>query len=212
VFPDPVPISVSGLGFGRTSGACYDAEATGDASRQRFPSRKGTGQMSSSTHLTLAICAGLLFLPTGCTQADRQVSPGSAVEEAAKDAEIVEEYWPNGQLRLRKGVVRDPDGTLVNHGTYTRWYQNGQKEYEAVFVLGKKQGIARRWHPNGRQWMEERYDHGQRHGVSFAWDENGRKRKEEQYFDGKPHGTWTVWDKNGRIEWQGSFEHGNPKP
>ncbi len=168
--------------------------------------------MASHTRHVGTISPLLLCLLTGCVQGNREAPPDSRGEGPAENVELVAEYWPNGQLRLRKQVLRDADGTLIDHGSYTRWHDNGQTEYEAVFVHGQKHGLVTRWHQNGRTWMEERYEHGKKHGATFVWDEAGRKRKEENYFNGKPHGTWTVWDAGGRIKWQGSFEHGMPKP
>jgi hypothetical protein len=136
-----------------------------------------------------------------------EVPPPGPGEELS----IVEDHWEDGTLRLRKQVLQKADGEVVNHGRYTRWHKNGRKEYEAVFIRGRKQGVAISWHKNGRKWLVERYRDGKRHGISTTWDEEGRKRKEERFYDGQPHGTWTVWDSKGRIKWQGKFEHGKPK-
>ena len=151
----------------------------------------------------------VLLLAAGCRLGDRRVSAKSSSEEVV---ETVEDYWPDGIIRLCRQVLRSPDGTLINHGPYTRWYDNGAKEYEVVFVHGAKHGIATLWHKNGQKWTEGHYVHGQRHGGRYVWDEGGRKRKEEHYVDGKPDGTWTVWDKHGRIKWQGGYDHGVPRP
>ena len=164
--------------------------------------------MIGNTRLTWVIFTFLLCLVLGCSP--RTGKP--ALQLSTEKIQTLEEYWPDGALRLRRQALRTSDGTLVNHGTYVRWHDNGQKEYEAVFVHGKKHGIATTWHKNGRIWREEHYRDGQRHGVSSTWDENGIKRKEEKHFDGKPHGTWTVWDKKGRIKTKGYYEHGSPKP
>ena len=164
--------------------------------------------MHNRLRLAFAVLTGLLCLPAGCKHDARTVS----LKHAAEKVEVVEERWPDGTIQLRRQVVRNPDGTAVNHGAYTRWHPDGRKEYEATFVQGKKNGTATLWHKNGRKWTEEQYVHGKKHGVRRIWDENGVKRKEEQHVEGKPHGTWTLWDKNGKIKWQGSFEHGKPKP
>lgn len=164
--------------------------------------------MLGHLRFALVIVTALLCPLPGCRHDGGKVS----LNRAAEKVEIVEEDWPDGKIRLRRQVLRNPDGTLVNHGTYARWYPDARKEYEATFVQGKKHGIATLWHKNGRKWTEEHYVHGQKHGVRRIWDENGVKRKEERHLDGKPHGVWTLWDKNGKIKWQGSFEHGKPKP
>lgn len=128
-------------------------------------------------------------------------------DAAAQIVELVTERWPNGHLRLRKEVVRESDGALVDHGRYIRWHENGRKSYQATFQHGRKVGVATRWHKNGNKWREERYVDGDRHGVSRMWNEEGVLIKEERYSVGKPHGTWTVW-KEGRIRWQGHFKNG----
>ena len=165
--------------------------------------------MFDSARLVFVALTGTLCLSGGCRHGDKKVSSKPLVEEEVK---TVEEHWPDGTIRLRKHVMRKPDGTLANHGPYTRWYNHGAKEYEAVFVHGEKHGIAGLWHQNGRKWTEGHYVHGQRHGGRYVWDESGLKRKEEHYADGKPHGTWTVWDKHGKIKWQGGYDHGVPRP
>ena len=172
------------------------------------------GRRQALAALTAALCVA-----AGCGQAAPRASRGRAAEKEEPAAigqpvergEFVEQHWPDGTLRLRKQVLKNPDGTLVNHGTYTRWYDNGRKEYEASFVRGQKHGTATMWHRNGQEWRQEQYANGYRHGVSRTWDENGTLRKEERHVNGKPHGTWTTWSKNGKIKWQGSFDRGTPK-
>ena len=181
--------------------------------------------MRISRPLVLATLTTGLCLQVGCGSDARKApleEPGKEEQPVAQKEptptgptlekpDVVEQYWPEGQLQLRKQVLRKPDGTLVNHGTYTRWYNNGRKEYEAFLVRGKKHGTTTRWHKNGRKWSEQHYVNGQKHGASYIWDENGVKRKEEHHFHGRPHGTWTTWDGKGKIKWQGSFDRGVPQ-
>jgi antitoxin component YwqK of YwqJK toxin-antitoxin module len=122
---------------------------------------------------------------------------------------LVEEHWPNGQLRLRKHVLVQEDGTPVDHGRFQRWYDNGEKEYEAVFVLGEKEGTTVRFHRNGRKATQQEYVKGLRHGPSVSWNPSGIKVKEENWAEGKPHGTWTIW-KNGEVKWRHTYKHGVP--
>lgn len=164
--------------------------------------------MSGRTTLPLLIAAVPLGLAAGCAHGPR---PTPATQPMA-DVETVQEHWPDGGLRLRREVLRDADGALVNHGTYTRWYTDGTKEYEVTFAHGKKHGVAKTWHRNGRIWTEEHYRDGLRHGTSTTWDENGVKRKEENHVNGKPQGTWTVWDGKGRIKTQRNRPSDAPAP
>ena len=161
------------------------------------------GPRFGATVLAVSLCC-----LAGCIHGGRKTSCECSKDQTA----VVEQYWSDGTLRLRKEVVKHPDGSTVNHGTYTRWHDNGQKECQATFIDGKKDGLATLWHKNGQVWTEEQYVDGQKHGPRYVWDENGTKRKEEHFFEGKPHGTWTVWNAKGRIKSEIRFEHGFPKP
>ena len=164
--------------------------------------------MFRSRRLSITFLAVTVSCPVGCTHGGRKPTSDCP----AAPVEVIEEFWPDRTPRLRKEVVRSPDGTPVNHGAYTRWHDNGRKEYEATFIHGKKEGVATLWHKNGQKWTQEHYINGRKHGPRITWDENGTKRKEEHFFEGKPHGTWTVWNDKGRIKAQNHFEHGNPRP
>lgn len=152
----------------------------------------------------------LALLVAGCLVAS-PLPAGEPAPQPTRTADLVEEYWPNGRLRLRKHVLTLEDGTSVNHGRFERWYDNGQKEYEAVFVLGKKEGTTIRFHRNGRKASEQEYRKGLRHGRSTSWNPAGEKVKEENWAEGKPHGTWTIWE-NGKVRWRNTFNHGVPAP
>ena len=128
---------------------------------------------------------------------------------SAGKLDIVEEYWPNGQLRLRKQVLHREDGTVVDHGGFERWHDSGKKEYEAVFVYGRKEGTTIRYHKNGMKASQQEYKDGERHGRCLSWDDSGRLVKEENWAEGEPHGTWTVWQ-DGKVKWSHTYDHGKP--
>ena len=155
----------------------------------------------------LAVLIVLVAVGLGCAQRFPQVSADSPEDSV----DLVEEYWPNGQLKLRKYVLPQADGTAVNHGTFERWYDNGAKEYEAFFSYGKKEGVTVRYHKNGQKSAQQEYRNGKRHGLSVSWDPTGARVKEEHWADGRPHGTWTVWE-DGRVKWRHTYEHGDPEP
>jgi hypothetical protein len=159
---------------------------------------------SGALVLTFVAC---LSLPCGCRQSERTTRP----QAAPGKPETVEERWPNGKLRVRREMLRQPDGTLVDHGNYACWFDNGGKEYEAVFVDGQVSGVATRWHRNGVKASEQYYANGKRNGPRYSWDENGVLRKEEHFVDDLPDGTWTTWDEKGKIKAQQKFDRGVPK-
>jgi antitoxin component YwqK of YwqJK toxin-antitoxin module len=158
-------------------------------------------------------CARLtifVLLPVFVAGCGRHAGPVS-VAPSASHVEVVEEYWPNGGLKLRKHVLRREDGTRVDHGSFERWHTNGIKEYEVVFVLGEKDGTEFRYHRNGRVWTRCEYRDGKRNGSSITWDDSGAMVKQEEWADGQPHGTWIVWE-DGSVKWSNTFEHGDPAP
>jgi hypothetical protein len=177
----------------------------GGTPRAAAPSIETQGsQMSVRTLLTALILA--TGLCAGCAQTDERTVLDRTPSSAPADVDVIEERWPGGELRSRREGIRALDGTLVNHGTFARWYPDGQKEYEAVFVNGKLHGSVTRWHQNGRRWIVAQYDHGSRHGSRRVWDDQGRLRKEEHFKNGAAHGTWTVWDGDGVVKSQQEFD------
>ena len=161
--------------------------------------------------LTVFCFVAVAALLPGCSQKQPQMADEASPAPDAIETQIVEEHWPNGQLRLRKHVLTNEDGTTVDHGLYERWHDNGQKEYEVAYDHGKKEGTETRYHKNGAKWTQREFRDGKRNGPSTTWDESGEKVKEENWADGKPHGVWTVW-KHGEIEWRHTFDHGVPAP
>ena len=151
----------------------------------------------------------ILLLPTTACRTGERAAPG---EPLPRDLETVERYWPGGKLREREHRRRASDGSSALHGLLTRWFVTGQKEYEAVFIDGKKHGTEMRWHRNGNVWNERRFEHGVRHGPSYTWDDSGLKRKEEHHTRGAPSGTWRAWNDRGEIKAEQHFEPATTTP
>ena len=141
----------------------------------------------------------------GCTNSsgDNAVEPlrraTSQPRVLAGELVPVREDWPSGQPYVRATMLRQPDGTLVEHGAYTRWFDSGQKEYEATYDHGKLEGLESAWHRNGQKYSEQWYRAGLRHGERRTWDDQGRLRSEEYYADDRPTGVWRIWDEHGRL-------------
>ncbi len=154
-----------------------------------------------------AISPLVAALVLGCVSTLHAVPP----DPPSGTPEVVEEHWPNGQLRLRKQVRRLDDGTTVDHGTFERWYGDGGREYVAAFVDGRKDGTATRFHRNGRIASRQEFRDGTREGARVDWDDAGGKVKEEFWADDRPHGTWTIW-RDGEVEWTHTYVHGDPSP
>jgi len=153
------------------------------------------------------VCTGTL---SACNTAQRRTPASAPAPQVEARVQVIEQYWANGQLKVRREVLRRPDGSLVDHGSFIEWYDNGQKRYEAAYEHGRLHGVETQWHRNGQKSTEQHYRHGLRHGPRYVWDENGTKRKEEHFCDDRPCGAWTVWDKDGRIKMQMDLERAEP--
>jgi antitoxin component YwqK of YwqJK toxin-antitoxin module len=94
------------------------------------------------------------------------------------DHRVVEEayYYPDGQLRMR-GTYLDGE----KHGTWTSWYNNGNKWSEGQYTKGRNDGITSTWHENGQKYYEGHFTEGARSGVWRFWDEQGELIKEIDY-------------------------------
>jgi len=57
----------------------------------------------------------------------------------------------------------------------TRWYENGQKEFEGNYKDGKLDGKWTLWHENGQKSAEVNYKDGKEDGKWTWWYENGQK-------------------------------------
>ncbi len=147
----------------------------------------------------------LVVLPGGtggCTQG----TGAPPATPRAERAEIVEDFWPDGKLRVRKHMLQRADGTIVYHGPYARWHDNGEKEYEATFDQGRKVGTTTSWHRNGRKWIEEHYVDGEKHGARLIWNDQGTPAKEEHYVQGRPSGVWRTWNSKGKLRSEQVFD------
>jgi hypothetical protein len=164
--------------------------------------------MHPAARCPLVLIGASAALLAGCHQ---EVGPMTTAPTCIT-AEVLEQRWAGGELRLRKEVLRHPDGAVVDHGLHTTWYENGQESYQGVFVHGQLHGAERAWHANGQLRTEANYVHGLRHGPRFSWDEQGRLRKVEHYAEDKPDGTWQVYQPDGSLKWEGRFEKGLPVP
>ena len=78
-------------------------------------------------------------------------------------------------------------------GLSTRWYENGQKNYEFTYKDGKYIS-ATSWKSNGEQCPDTNLVNG--NGIVCFYHENGQKRIENTFKDGKPI-SYKEWDKDG---------------
>ena len=163
--------------------------------------------MKRRMYRPLILLPSMLLAVVGC-----RLGPHSAPSPAPR-AECIEEYWPNGKLRLRREIVRNAAGEAIDNGLWTEWYDDGRKSYEAHYDHGQKNGLVTRWHRNGRKHMEQHFLHGLRDGISRTWDQEGRLRKEEQHLAGPAaRHVDGCGGATAKVRHQQHFDHGQAVP
>lgn len=121
-----------------------------------------------------------------------------------------------------EGLYYTTEGELYS-GTYTEFYESGNKRIEMNLLEGKRNGKITlfftneqiqevrsyvsglmdgtwiTWNDKSVKIAEANYKRNKKHGKWYIWDNNGVKRYEMEYNEGKKVGTWYIWDENGKI-------------
>ncbi|MCK4843209.1 MAG: toxin-antitoxin system YwqK family antitoxin [Methylococcales bacterium] len=136
-------------------------------------------------------------------------------------------YYFNGQKKHEETFNNG-----VGHGTWSYWYENGNKAQETRYCSNQFDGLETEWFENGQKKSEVNWSKGVLNGLWVSWYKNGQKEGEVIYNNGKKHGCetmwfengqmyskgnwdkaeqvghWTVWKENGQKKWQGDCQHG----
>ena len=99
------------------------------------------------------------------------------------------------------------DGKMI-HKTESKWYENGQKNFEGTYRNGLKEGLNTSWKENGEKSFESNYTNHKRNGPWMSWYDNGQKNSEGMYKDGKVDGLEIYWYQNGQKYREVSFING----
>ena len=86
-------------------------------------------------------------------------------------------YFP-GEKKYIEGKY---DETQSRNGTWTSWYDNGQKNSEIKYVNGKEDGTYHVWHPNGKPYIKGHYGMGVKIGTWSFYDTLGKVVKETKF-------------------------------
>ena len=106
---------------------------------------------------------------------------------------------PNGKI---DDLVHYKEGK--RHGPWSRWYDNGQRQYEFMMKGGKMmEGTG--WKPTGEP-SPTKIANG--NGLCVGYHTNGRKRFEGRRVNGDLKGIVSLWYGNGAPYWQRNYKHG----
>lgn len=151
------------------------------------------------------------------------VAPGATAN--GTPVEVLQDRYPNGQLRVERHVIRDQAGNFVNHGLWTAWRSDGNKIGGGEFDQGKRQGVWTRWFDPGESpllsgpvyrkhqgpyFSEGTYVDGELHGPWIIYDAHKQKISHWEFDGGQQHGVWTWWYPNGQKEREMFFDHARP--
>jgi hypothetical protein len=102
---------------------------------------------------------------------------------AGKENGYRKRYYPNGQLR----EIREFDKGFKT-GTYTAWWDNGQKRLQYFFKDDEYQGSCREWNTQGTLTKEMNYQNGYEAGPQKMFYDNGRVRANYIILNGRRYG------------------------
>jgi antitoxin component YwqK of YwqJK toxin-antitoxin module len=115
---------------------------------------------------------------------------GSIFSLDSKGRNKIEGVLENGKLITHKKLEWDDYGQNVyklseinykdgiENGLFTRWYDNGQKEYINTWKDGKEDGLYTSWYYNGQKSHEGTYKDGEFINTIGRWNKDGSVRKE----------------------------------
>ena len=115
--------------------------------------------------------------------------PAEDTIEAADSAEVIQERYADGSVKVRRHVTMDSAGNYVNHGAWTMYNPRGEVIAEGQYRNGQRHGTWRRTHrqTDSPLFSEEPYNHFSEPFVSEA-----------TFRDGQLHGSWTITDSQSR--------------
>jgi antitoxin component YwqK of YwqJK toxin-antitoxin module len=106
------------------------------------------------------------------------------------------EYGKDGVQLLSQQNFEDDK----RHGKIIRWYptedssQEPRKQFEAMFIEGKRDGTSVEWDTNGIMRNKVEFKEGKRNGRTQRWDTEGNLDLDLQFLDGEPVETTTLKD------------------
>ena len=147
-------------------------------------------------------------LPASPAAAPSETSTSPGEEAAAAvvpgdksaDAELIQERYPNREVKIERQVVQDASGNYVNHGKWVMYDERGHMVGCGQYRYGERHGPWTRWHMSiGSKDMlaQMPYKQFQPPFVSEVTFDNGRV-----------NGKWKIYDKQDRVCSEFNFENG----
>jgi uncharacterized protein len=84
-------------------------------------------------------------------------------------------------------------------GELSKFYFNGNREYQGFYKNDLLEGIERIWDKSGQILSETHYIKGKKEGSYNSWYENGVNFAKGSYKNDLPHGKWEFYDQRGML-------------
>jgi hypothetical protein len=119
--------------------------------------------------------------------------------------ELREVRYDPTSIKSQGCVGRNSENNYRRQGRWEFFYPSGQKQVEATYRDGKREGLQTLWTDYGQKRRETTYRDGKREGLQTEWYDNGKKKEEATYRDGKNEGLYTWWYPNGQKKWEATY-------
>jgi hypothetical protein len=137
------------------------------------------------------------------TDSDPMNSPSTQISNLRD----YEESHPNGSIRARWRAGIADDGRHLLHGSEVWYHENGTKELEAEYALGRKVGKETYWSADGtRLWEWQHGDEGT--GVWSQWWPDGSRKARSTWIGLRCDGPAMRWDYSGNLTHRAVFKEG----
>ena len=94
-------------------------------------------------------------------------------------------------------------------GEYSRFYFNGNREYQAFYKNDVLNGIERTWNKEGQLISETYYKDGKKNGAYSSWYENGVMMAKGAFKNDLEEGKWQIFDERGLLMGEATFTGGS---
>ena len=137
--------------------------------------------------------------------------------------ETVHERYPDGNVKIERGVTLDREGNYVNHGIWKQWNTDGKLVAEGQYQMGLRTGDWTRWYDRqetaslreppftnfaGPFVAQASFENDRLHGDWLIFDSNQQKCIQVSLENGQRHGPTTMWLPTGKIYRQSIYENG----
>ena len=117
-----------------------------------------------------------------------------------------QEKYANGQLKIDYAGWISKNGFIL-HGKQSWFYENGAKQYEAVYNNGKIEGMENYWNQNGElNWSRDHTPFGINLFTKY-WPD-GKKKSQSSWVGLTAHGATFNWNTEGKLIREMMFNKG----